>query len=133
MFGWAAGPAGRVVRSLESGTMDAGPHAVDWDGTDRRGVRVPAGIYLYVLHAGEPARHDEPGEATGEADDVQRRGRERLAQPLARLVVEELHVLVRTLSFQLGRSVDVADVLATAADPEERVRRRELLRMLRES
>jgi len=59
--------------------------------------------------------------------------RERMSADRRRVVaLEELHALVRTLSFRLGRGVDVADILDTAVDPEERVRRRELLRMLRE-
>ena len=48
-----ADPAGRVVRTLVSGTLAAGPHVVEWDGMDRQGSPAPAGIYLYVLHAGE--------------------------------------------------------------------------------
>jgi hypothetical protein len=48
------------------------------------------------------------------------------------LALEELHALVRTLSFRLRRSVDIADVLATAANPDERIRRHELLQILRE-
>lgn len=51
-----ADPAGRVVRTIEDGARAAGPHRVDWDGRDDRGVAMPAGIYLYVLHAGE--RHE---------------------------------------------------------------------------
>src|SRR6185312_2496594 len=39
----------------------------------------------------EPARDDEPGEATGEADVVEVPAGERERQLLARLVVEELH------------------------------------------
>jgi photosystem II stability/assembly factor-like uncharacterized protein len=53
---FVADPAGRLVRTLEDGVLDAGPHVVTWDGRNDRGVEAPAGIYLYVLHAG--ARHD---------------------------------------------------------------------------
>lgn len=49
-------PAGRVVRRLVDGPQDAGPHAAEWDGRDDRGAQAPAGIYLYILHAG--ARHE---------------------------------------------------------------------------
>jgi hypothetical protein len=48
-----ADPAGRVVRSLEDGMCGAGAHVVEWDGRTDRGPSAPAGIYLYVLHAGE--------------------------------------------------------------------------------
>jgi len=53
---FVADPAGRMVRTLESRTLGAGPHVVEWDGTDRQGSPAPAGIYLYVLHAGEQHR-----------------------------------------------------------------------------
>jgi photosystem II stability/assembly factor-like uncharacterized protein len=48
-----ADPAGRIVRRLAEMTQDAGPHRIDWDGRDDAGRETPAGIYLYVLHAGE--------------------------------------------------------------------------------
>jgi photosystem II stability/assembly factor-like uncharacterized protein len=50
-----ADPAGRVVRRLEDGDVlrTAGPHQVEWDGKDDAGRDVPAGVYLYVLHAGD--------------------------------------------------------------------------------
>lgn len=48
-----ADPAGRIVRSLEDGPRGAGTHVVEWDGRDDRGTPAPAGIYLYVLHAGD--------------------------------------------------------------------------------
>ena len=32
--------------------MEAGAHALPWDGTDARGARVSAGVYLYRLTAG---------------------------------------------------------------------------------
>jgi photosystem II stability/assembly factor-like uncharacterized protein len=48
-----ADPSGRVVRTLGEGPRDAGPHVVEWDGRTDRGARAPAGIYLYILHAGE--------------------------------------------------------------------------------
>jgi len=49
-------PAGRIVRRLADGPQDTGPHVAEWDGADDRGVQTPAGIYLYILHAGE--RHE---------------------------------------------------------------------------
>lgn len=49
-------PAGRIVRRLVDGPQSMGPHVAEWDGTDDRGVQAPAGIYLYILHAGE--RHE---------------------------------------------------------------------------
>jgi hypothetical protein len=38
--------AGREVRRLARGDFDAGAHAFDWDGRDRDGRTVPAGVYL---------------------------------------------------------------------------------------
>lgn len=42
---------GRRVRSLVSGALEAGEHAVTWDGRDDRGRRAAAGVYFYVLRA----------------------------------------------------------------------------------
>ena len=41
---------GRAVRALVEGTFSEGVHSVVWDGTDMRGARAPAGVYLIVLH-----------------------------------------------------------------------------------
>jgi peptidoglycan/xylan/chitin deacetylase (PgdA/CDA1 family) len=41
--------SGRSVRTLVHAGMDAGDHAISWDGRDDRGDRVPPGIYLYRL------------------------------------------------------------------------------------
>ena len=43
--------AGREVRGLFDGVLDPGEHAITWDGTNGRGERVPAGIYLYELRS----------------------------------------------------------------------------------
>ena len=51
-----ADPAGRIVRRLADGPQVAGSHVVEWDGRNDQGAQAPAGIYLYVLHAGE--RHE---------------------------------------------------------------------------
>ena len=40
---------GRPVRSLVSGPVPAGDHAVIWDGSDESGSRVGSGVYLYRL------------------------------------------------------------------------------------
>jgi hypothetical protein len=40
---------GRLVRTLASGELAAGPHALSWDGTDAHGARLPAGVYCYRL------------------------------------------------------------------------------------
>jgi photosystem II stability/assembly factor-like uncharacterized protein len=53
---FVADPAGRIVRTLETGHRSKGSHVVTWDGKTDRGDAAPAGIYLYVLHAGE--RHE---------------------------------------------------------------------------
>ena len=43
--------AGRRVRELKAGEELAGAHAVQWDGRDRSGRPVPAGVYLVRLTA----------------------------------------------------------------------------------
>lgn len=43
---------GRLVSTLHEGAMPAGRHGVTWGGTDARGARVAAGIYLYELVVG---------------------------------------------------------------------------------
>ncbi|MCA9759068.1 MAG: T9SS type A sorting domain-containing protein, partial [Candidatus Eisenbacteria bacterium] len=40
---------GRWLSTLFQGTLDAGPHSIQWDGRDRSGALVPAGIYPYVV------------------------------------------------------------------------------------
>jgi hypothetical protein len=55
----AAGPAaitifdkaGRQVKRIETGDLDAGRHSVDWQRDDARGIAVPAGAYFYELDA----------------------------------------------------------------------------------
>jgi len=42
-------PAGRLMRVLIRGTLAAGPHAVEWDGTDADGRLASSGIYFSVL------------------------------------------------------------------------------------
>lgn len=44
---------GRLVRLLAHGPMDAGVHALDWNGKDERGTRVAAGVYVVKLQAGD--------------------------------------------------------------------------------
>lgn len=44
--------AGQRVRTLASGRHPAGPHRVTWSGDDRRGRRLPTGVYLVRLTAG---------------------------------------------------------------------------------
>ncbi len=41
--------AGREVASLLDGVLGAGEHLVTWDGTDRSGARLAAGVYLMRL------------------------------------------------------------------------------------
>jgi flagellar hook assembly protein FlgD len=38
--------AGRVVREITKGHMEAGEHAIAWNGTDEDGKRVGAGVYF---------------------------------------------------------------------------------------
>ena len=44
--------AGRLVRHLVQESMDAGPHAVQWNGRDDSGQSVASGVYQYRLRAG---------------------------------------------------------------------------------
>ena len=41
--------AGQRVKTLASGVMPLGHHAIDWSGRDHRGARVSSGIYFYRL------------------------------------------------------------------------------------
>ncbi len=43
--------SGRLVKSIFSGTVDAGRHTLRWDGTDASGMRVANGVYLLRLEA----------------------------------------------------------------------------------
>jgi hypothetical protein len=43
--------AGRAVRTLQTGTLTAGPHSVTWDGTNGSGNDVSSGVYFYRLKA----------------------------------------------------------------------------------
>jgi len=44
---------GRLVRTLRSGSLPAGPHAVVFDGTGDDGRRLASGTYVYRLQAGD--------------------------------------------------------------------------------
>lgn len=44
---------GRLLVTLADGTFPAGEHAVQWDGRDRQGRVVAAGVYLVVLRSSE--------------------------------------------------------------------------------
>jgi len=45
--------AGRLVRRLADGALDAGSHEVTWDGRDEKGSPVAAGIYFSRISAGD--------------------------------------------------------------------------------
>ena len=47
---------GRRVRTLQRGTLEAGPHQVAWDGLDDRGRPVSDGMYFARLQAREGSR-----------------------------------------------------------------------------
>ncbi len=47
--------AGQRVRTLESSTMPAGIHQVDWDGRNSSGVPVPASVYFFRVNIGGQA------------------------------------------------------------------------------
>ncbi len=38
--------SGRAIRSLMDGPLSPGEHGISWDGRDRRGSRVPSGVYF---------------------------------------------------------------------------------------
>ncbi len=44
--------AGRLVRTLVDGQLEAGEHAIKWNGTDWRGSRVASGVYFVRVKAG---------------------------------------------------------------------------------
>ena len=43
---------GRVVRNLVNDHQSAGYKTIQWNGTNRFGEPVAAGVYLYQIHAG---------------------------------------------------------------------------------
>jgi flagellar hook assembly protein FlgD len=48
--------SGRLIRTLVRGAFAAGVHSASWDGRDRDGLHVPAGLYfLRALTGGETA------------------------------------------------------------------------------
>ena len=48
--------AGQHIRILVDGKQSSGQNYVVWDGRDRYGFRVAAGIYIYELRTGEEAQ-----------------------------------------------------------------------------
>jgi hypothetical protein len=44
--------AGRKITTVAKGSFDAGTYTRRWDGTDRAGNRVPAGVYFYSYKVG---------------------------------------------------------------------------------
>jgi hypothetical protein len=46
-------PAGRLVRTLTRGPLDAGPHRVDWDGRNDGGGAAGSGVYFYRFQVGD--------------------------------------------------------------------------------
>ena len=45
--------AGRLVRRVADGPLEAGRHEIPWDGRDAEGVDVPSGIYFCRVKAGQ--------------------------------------------------------------------------------
>jgi flagellar hook assembly protein FlgD len=43
---------GQLVKVLEDGRMEPGTYSVSWDGTNRLGRPVAAGVYFYAMEAG---------------------------------------------------------------------------------
>lgn len=48
---------GQQVRTLVDEAYSAGRHVVNWDGRDNNGMRVPSGMYIYRIKAGEFIDH----------------------------------------------------------------------------
>ncbi len=48
--------AGRVVATLEAGTMEPGVHSLSWSGRSDRGTAVPAGEYRIEVRAESESR-----------------------------------------------------------------------------
>ncbi|MFH1680156.1 MAG: M20/M25/M40 family metallo-hydrolase [Candidatus Eisenbacteria bacterium] len=48
--------AGRIVRVLENGALEAGEHERVWDGTSNAGLPAGSGVYFYRLTTGEGSR-----------------------------------------------------------------------------
>jgi flagellar hook assembly protein FlgD len=48
-------PQGRRVRRLFTGSLEAGPHDVTWDGRDEQGHAVAMGIYWVRIETGSEA------------------------------------------------------------------------------
>jgi len=48
---------GRLVRRLTAAHLDAGEHALSWDGRDAGGVPQPSGVYLYEVRSGAWSAH----------------------------------------------------------------------------
>ena len=44
--------AGRLVRKVDTGRLEAGAHSLHWDGTDAGGRRMSSGVYFVSLTAG---------------------------------------------------------------------------------
>ncbi|MCE5250216.1 YCF48-related protein [bacterium] len=44
--------AGQIVATLIEGAIEPGHHAISWDGTDKAGMTVSSGVYLYRLDTG---------------------------------------------------------------------------------
>ena len=47
---------GQQVTTLKDEVMSAGPHVVEWGGTDEAGNRVSTGVYFYRIQAGDIAQ-----------------------------------------------------------------------------
>jgi hypothetical protein len=45
--------AGRLVKTLQDGVMDAGSHELTWDGSNNLGKNVASGVYFYKINAGD--------------------------------------------------------------------------------
>ena len=46
-------PAGRMVRTLMQGPLDAGPHLLSWDGRTGDGASAGSGVYFYRFQVGD--------------------------------------------------------------------------------
>ncbi|MBD3160827.1 MAG: T9SS type A sorting domain-containing protein [Candidatus Eisenbacteria bacterium] len=48
---------GRLVRSLDLGEADPGPHHLSWNGRDGKGRSLPSGVYFVKLRAGSSVQN----------------------------------------------------------------------------
>ncbi len=97
--------AGDVVRTIENGSVDAGDHAVNWDGLDDSGNRVSDGDYTVTVEV-------TAGPEAGNNADVYRVGRIRSVRFFGGTPV----VVIDNKEFLLGDVLEVTEELPGAEE-----------------